>query len=255
MSYILDALRKSEQERARGRPPDLGAGDSGPDPERRLWPWLCGAGILAAAALGVWLLLPSFPGSAPPQAPVPPGPAAVEPEPVLPPTPAAPARPRPAPTPPARPPAKPVPPGAADRAAPSAAGARPLGQPREHLAPIRPKIEERPPVEEPADQDPDLEPGPAPMGPPPAATAPAPAPAPQAGPPLREAVERMTLNVLVYSEARADRMVYIDGRQYTEGEKVQGRYLVESITPDGAVLSANGERVVLRAKPSPFSRP
>jgi hypothetical protein len=65
----------------------------------------------------------------------------------------------------------------------------------------------------------------------------------------------MTLNVLVYSEARTDRMVYIDGRQYTEGEKVQGRYLVERITPDGAVLSANGERVVLRAKPSPFSRP
>jgi hypothetical protein len=65
----------------------------------------------------------------------------------------------------------------------------------------------------------------------------------------------MTLNVLVYSESRTDRMVYIDGRQYTEGQRIQGRFLVESITQDGAVLSADGERVTLRAKPNPFGRP
>jgi hypothetical protein len=64
----------------------------------------------------------------------------------------------------------------------------------------------------------------------------------------------MTLNVLVYSESRPDRVVYIDGRQYTEGQRIQGRYLVERITPDGVVLSSEGERAVLHARANPFHR-
>lgn len=60
VSYILDALRKSERQRRLGQPPDLTAGS---DPEQprtargpRRWPWLAGTGLLLmlGAAAGVY---------------------------------------------------------------------------------------------------------------------------------------------------------------------------------------------------------
>jgi general secretion pathway protein B len=56
MSYILDALKKAEQQRPPGRGPELFT-VHGPRPPRR-FPWLpfAGAGLLACAvALGVWI--------------------------------------------------------------------------------------------------------------------------------------------------------------------------------------------------------
>ncbi len=55
----------------------------------------------------------------------------------------------------------------------------------------------------------------------------------------------MTLNVLVYTEAAAERMVTINGKKYVQGDYIDGRYLVENITREGAVLSYHGERALL----------
>jgi hypothetical protein len=41
-------------------------------------------------------------------------------------------------------------------------------------------------------------------------------------------------------------MVVISGRRYVKGQLVDGRYLLEDITPEGAVLSYRGERTLLR---------
>jgi hypothetical protein len=65
---------------------------------------------------------------------------------------------------------------------------------------------------------------------------------------LREAIANMNMTILLYSEAKAERMVFINDKKYLEGDYVEGRYLLESITPDGAVLSYQGERAVLRSK-------
>jgi hypothetical protein len=65
-------------------------------------------------------------------------------------------------------------------------------------------------------------------------------------PTLREAMAKMTVDVFVYTSVEADRMVVISGRRYVEGEYVNGLYLLESITPEGVVLSHQGERLLLR---------
>jgi general secretion pathway protein B len=63
---------------------------------------------------------------------------------------------------------------------------------------------------------------------------------------LQDAVENMAMSILLYSENKAERLVFINGRKYVEGDTVEGSYLLESITPDGAVISYGGERIVLR---------
>ena len=64
---------------------------------------------------------------------------------------------------------------------------------------------------------------------------------------LREAMAKMKITILLYDEAKSERMVFINGRKYVEGDYVDGRYLLESITVDGVVLSYQGERARLRA--------
>jgi len=64
---------------------------------------------------------------------------------------------------------------------------------------------------------------------------------------LREEMYKIKITILVYDEARSERMVFINDRKYIEGDFVDGRYLLESITADGAVLSFQGERTLLRA--------
>jgi phosphomannomutase len=75
----------------------------------------------------------------------------------------------------------------------------------------------------------------------------APPPVSSTGPSmLREALGKMTLDVFVYTDVEADRMVVINGRRYTEGEYVDGLYLIDNITPEGVALRYRGERAVLR---------
>ncbi len=64
---------------------------------------------------------------------------------------------------------------------------------------------------------------------------------------LQEALDKMTISVLMYAESKSDRRVYINGRKYVEGDYVGGRYLVESITLEGVVLSYEGQRALLRS--------
>jgi general secretion pathway protein B len=65
---------------------------------------------------------------------------------------------------------------------------------------------------------------------------------------FRESIAGMTMTILLYSESKAERMVFINDRKYLEGDLVEGRYLLENITPDGAVLSYQGERHLLRSR-------
>ncbi len=55
----------------------------------------------------------------------------------------------------------------------------------------------------------------------------------------------MKLDILVYTDVPADRMVIINGQKYVVGQHVDGLYLLEAITREGAVLSYQGERAVL----------
>jgi general secretion pathway protein B len=65
--------------------------------------------------------------------------------------------------------------------------------------------------------------------------------------PLADAVDEMSMSILLYSENKAERLVFINGRKYVEGDTIEGKYLLENITPEGAVLSYREERAMLRA--------
>ena len=80
----------------------------------------------------------------------------------------------------------------------------------------------------------------------------------RAGPPSphpAQTLPRLTLDVLVYSDVPAERLVFINGRKYVEGQTLDGDAVVEQITPDGAVLQHQGKRIVLRPKLNPYARP
>jgi general secretion pathway protein B len=90
---------------------------------------------------------------------------------------------------------------------------------------------------------------------PPAATAPT-KPAERTGGPLlalqdmsaaeQEGMPKMALQVLVYSEVPAERMIFINNQKYIEGQSIEGKVAVESIVPDGAILNYQGKRFKLR---------
>jgi len=63
---------------------------------------------------------------------------------------------------------------------------------------------------------------------------------------FRDSAPKLRLEVLLYSDAPAERMVFINGRKYKEGDTVEGKAVVESIVRDGAVLSYQGQRFLLR---------
>jgi hypothetical protein len=66
---------------------------------------------------------------------------------------------------------------------------------------------------------------------------------------LQEAISKMTLSLLMYSDNKAESMVYINGKKYGEGDYIDGIYLLESITGDGAIISHQGEHTLLQPKP------
>ncbi len=66
---------------------------------------------------------------------------------------------------------------------------------------------------------------------------------------LKEAVSQMTLSLLMYSDVREERMVYINGSRYKEGDYVEDIYLLESITEEGAILTHEGARALLAPRP------
>jgi hypothetical protein len=74
-----------------------------------------------------------------------------------------------------------------------------------------------------------------------------PAPMPSA-PPVATATgePKLKLEVLVYSDVASERMVFINGRKYVQGDTVAERARVEEIQADGVVLSEQGRRFTLR---------
>jgi hypothetical protein len=74
---------------------------------------------------------------------------------------------------------------------------------------------------------------------PPAAAAPAPA----AG---DHEIAKLKLTVHVWADRPAERLVFINGRKYVQGDRVDDKVLVEEITPEGAMVSYQGQRSLLR---------
>ena len=258
MSYILDALRKADRERdrERSRVPSLATIHTVTvRPRWRRLPWLVTGLVLAGMGVTGWLVI-----RAPGARPVSPEPA-VRVEVPRPPVPALPPEPAdssareflsPPPSPRALAPQAGDTPLAALPAPPPAASRRLIESRRPQAAPPIPPV---PTVSRP----PQAAPPPAPAAPipaPDAVAAPLPtaAPAPQVAPPLpapqpsaQDAMAKLTLTVLVHSAEKADRLVYINGRRYGEGDKVDGLYLVQAIQPDGVLLTYQGEEHFLRA--------
>jgi hypothetical protein len=59
--------------------------------------------------------------------------------------------------------------------------------------------------------------------------------------------------VLVYSDVPAERMVFINGRKYVEGQAVNEDAVVEQITQEGAILRRQGRQIVLRPRLNPYA--
>ncbi len=291
MSYILDALRKAERDRQVSRVPTLATAHGGADFLRRPhWAWAVAAGAVALSAL-IMFSPPWAPPRPDPAREAPPSPAvaadppaaraSADPAPPLPALASAPEAPAAAPgleSGPAveRPPGAPVP--ARPRVSPSAKAARaartgddlrPAQAPKDvppAPEPRRAAVADAPPPRPPWSigrpwprSGPELSPSPRrrrrrrprrwPRRLPPPARRRAAQPAPATPLP------RLALDVLVYSETPAERLVFINGRKYVEGQTVDGETVVEQITPDGVVLDHQGRRIVLRPKLNPYARP
>ena len=93
-----------------------------------------------------------------------------------------------------------------------------------------------------------------------AAVPPAPAPRPDAGadkaagPASPQTGTRLTLDVLVYSDVPAERLVFINGRKYVEGQ-TGGRGRCRADHAGGRGPAAQGKRILLRPKLNPYARP
>jgi Type II secretion system protein B len=56
----------------------------------------------------------------------------------------------------------------------------------------------------------------------------------------------LKLEALIYSDVPAQRMVFVNGRRYVEGDVIDGRFRIEEILDEGVQLSDQGRRFILR---------
>ena len=63
---------------------------------------------------------------------------------------------------------------------------------------------------------------------------------------VRELVSKLKLQMVVYSDVPAERLVFINNQKYLEGSTLDGGLRLESIAPDSAVVTYQGQRYVLR---------
>jgi Type II secretion system protein B len=242
VSFIYEALKRAEDDNQQRVTGPVRAEPSSPvvRAPSRWWAWAL-IGVLGANALviGAWTLVrgqrPTDAGSASARVAVstpnivastsrPPSVETPKPEPAIDPAPepaassasaspavARPARPEVAsPTPPASMPSAPTAVAAGEPRAPRAAVATPSGS-RAPAAPER--VADR-------------------------------AQAPPSSAPV-DAPAAITLQVLVYSETPAQRMVFIGGRRYIEGDAIDSETILERINADGAVFRRRGQRFVV----------
>jgi hypothetical protein len=216
MSYILDALKKAEQERGSSQLQAVTAGHVDPSPYRyRWWPVVGALTICATAIIGMLLF---YPGRGR-QAPAPPQTSAVK-------QPAAILTAKPQPSAPvaATLPEKAVAPhdaagASAPRPAPVAAKTSPANSTAHEIKTAAPQSEMAPPATE------KLQPTVA---------------------SLKEAAHKMSLTAVLFSDVPSERVAFINGKKYKEGDYVDGYYLIEKILLEGVELSYQGERLFLR---------
>jgi general secretion pathway protein B len=247
MSFILDALKKSENERQRQVGPSLADVQVSQRRTDKPW-WVVAVGALLVLNLGVLLVVLMRDGDARSSTP----PAATQPA-----TTTA--------------PATDVPPGT-QAPLPASASRMPRGNP-----PV--DASTNPAVHALADEAGSYEPGVAPDadpqlsaaatvpdGPPmvrpieapsvaPATVQPAPQsqvardqevlPTPQTLAASGTALPEMHLDIHVYAPKPADRFVFVNMRKYTEGQALKEGPTLERITPDGAILNHQGLRFLL----------
>lgn len=56
----------------------------------------------------------------------------------------------------------------------------------------------------------------------------------------------LRLEVLVYAAVASERMAFINGRKYVEGQRLAGGLVVEKITEEGVILGGQGRQFLLR---------
>jgi general secretion pathway protein B len=227
MSFILDALKKSEERRRlheEAHQPRQKLLDLSWSGQRRLPAWLLLAVLLVVLAGGWWLRGASLQPTAESQGAAP----ALPPRPVA----AAASSETTSPLAPARPaPFAPVPAGS-------------LGEPASPVSGKGPAMAERAvpeavraPASAPAAKSPESRPQPV------ASEVPA---------ALRERMSSLTMSLHFYTEEPARRMVRINNRIVREGQAVAEKLVLEEITPGGAIFSFAGERF---AVPGPGAQP
>jgi hypothetical protein len=99
-----------------------------------------------------------------------------------------------------------------------------------------------PPPEAALPVDPPARPALAPNAPAAGPVAPAPSEVPAT---FRAAVAQLRLEALVYSDHPQERKVFINGRGYVQGQRLDSGILVEEILGEGVMLSHEGHRQIL----------
>ena len=72
-----------------------------------------------------------------------------------------------------------------------------------------------------------------------------------AGPPAASSgaegeLSKLKLTVHVWAERPAERLVFINGRKYVQGDRIEDKVVLEEITQDGALVSYQGRRSLIR---------
>ncbi len=71
---------------------------------------------------------------------------------------------------------------------------------------------------------------------------------PEAGGQLRAVASKLKVEALVWAENPRERMVFLNGRKYVEGQVVEGGAVLEQIAEDGIILVQDGQRVRMPAE-------
>ncbi|MBT9477162.1 general secretion pathway protein GspB [Polaromonas sp.] len=239
MSFILDALKKAESERAHGRVPGLHTQAMPPGKpalRQSIRPYLLLSGVaLALLCLALWnWLRPGAPAAKSPDTPAPvaamslPAPSAAAPVVTT-----------------AAPPATQAiaPPQAAATANRKTIDTSSSNTPQVTMkAPALAKVPAKPavPAEPPREpQAPPLVAAPAALAAPPTNPSPARSELPEN---VRQALPKLAISGSIYSETAAHRMLIINGQVFHEGEKPAPDLELEQIKPKTAVFNFKGQR-------------